>query len=229
MHKVHSVAGGEAMKEPSSAMLMVERGMAEASVIPLDKGVHLLGKYPIADITVDSLYVSRRHAEVRFVDGRYRIRDLESKNGTFVNGSSVGGAGQWLHDGDCIELAQGQVVLRFQTWSSTVTLPSSEETPCGPILVDACSRKVQVGKKVLDPPLSPREFAVLLLLYERRGEVCSKNEIAVRAWPKRLQRGVGEQEVEQCMRRLRLRLEPDPSQPRFVLTVPGRGYKLTRG
>ncbi|MFC1935202.1 FHA domain-containing protein [Chloroflexota bacterium] len=217
------------MEEPSGAVLVVEKGMAEASVIPLDKRVHILGKAAGADTAVDNPYVSRRHAEVCFVEGRYQVRDLGSKNGTFVNGSAVGSAAQWLNNGDRIELGRDQVVLRFQTSSGTITLPSSEETSPGAILVDARSQKVQVGERLLAPPLSAREFAVLLLMYERKGEACSGNEIASRGWPERDQINVAEREIEQCVRRLRLRLEPDPSQPCHILTVPGRGYKLAQG
>jgi two-component system response regulator RegX3 len=36
---------------------------------------------------------------------------------------------------------------------------------------------------------------------------------------------VGDQEIEQTARRLRLRIEPDPPNPRFVVTVRGFGYK----
>lgn len=48
---------------------------------------------------VDPL-VSRRHAKFEFVDGRWRIRDLGSANGTVVNGNKVDIA--WLEDGSSI-------------------------------------------------------------------------------------------------------------------------------
>ncbi len=215
------------MVESLGAVLVVEQGIAEASVIPLDKKVHLLGKIPTADTTVDNPYVSRRHAEIRIVEGRYQIRDLGSKNGTFINGSPVGTDGQWLHNGDRIELGPSQVIMRFQTPSATMTLPS-EDDASGPVFVDSRSRTVQLGDRTLEPPLSPREFNVLLLLYEKRGNACGRNEIAARAWPERAQGGVEEQEVEQCIRRIRLRLEPDPSQPRYILSAGRHGYKLAK-
>ena len=48
-----------------------------------------IGRAPGNDIVVADLSVSRHHAELRNVDGRYQIADLGSFNGTFVNGQRV--------------------------------------------------------------------------------------------------------------------------------------------
>ena len=212
------------MDEPLGAMLMVEHGMADSSVIPLDNTVHLLGSLPSADSTLANSYVSRRHAEVHYIDGKYQIRDLGSKNGTFLNGSPVDNSGRWLHHGDRIELGLGQVVLRFETRSVTMTLPSSTDSES--IFVDPPSGNVHVGETLLEPPLSTKEFAVLLLLDERRGKAFSLKEIAAQAWPERVQKEIKSDEIERCIRRLRLRLEPDPLEPRYILSARGNGYKL---
>ena len=105
-----------------------------------------------------------------------------------------------------------------------MTLPSSSD-PEG-ITLDPPSGNVQVGETLLEPPLSPKEFAVLLLLDERRGKALSMKEIAARAWPERAQKEIKAAEIEQCIRRIRLRLEPDNTQPRYILSVRGNGYKL---
>ncbi|MEE8443310.1 MAG: winged helix-turn-helix domain-containing protein, partial [Dehalococcoidia bacterium] len=157
----------------------------------------------------------------------YRIRDLGSKNGTFVNGTILGKAGHRLQNADRIELAEGQVVMRFQSGSTTITLPPPVKgTVSGMVQVDVRSREVHVRGVLLEPPLSRKEFDVLHFLYQRRGEACSKDQIAARGWAERTQGDVGDQEIEQCIRRIRLRVEPDPSQPCFVLTIRGYGYKM---
>ena len=132
-----------------------------------------------------------------------------------------------LNNGDQIELGPDQVVLRFQTWDTTITL----FTPVAPgisdsIRVDPRSREVWVQDVQVEPRLSRKEFDVLELLHERRGEACSKDDIAARAWADRTLGDVGDQEIEQCIRRLRIRVEPDPSQPRYILNIRGYGYKL---
>jgi DNA-binding response OmpR family regulator len=73
--------------------------------------------------------------------------------------------------------------------------------------------------------LPPKEFALLLFLFERRGEVCSKDEIGEAVWPE--YRGeVYDYQVENLVRRLREKLEADASDPQLLVTVRGRGYKL---
>lgn len=48
-----------------------------------------IGRLPDNDVVLDDLLVSRWHAELCRVDGRWHIRDLSSANGTYVNGQRV--------------------------------------------------------------------------------------------------------------------------------------------
>ena len=48
-----------------------------------------IGRAEDNDIVLDDLSVSRHHAELRNIDGRYEIVDLGSRNGTFLNGSPI--------------------------------------------------------------------------------------------------------------------------------------------
>ena len=68
---------------------------------------------------------------------------------------------------------------------------------------------------------------MLSLLFQKRNESCSKDEIAAAVWPERIRGDVGDQEIEQSIRRIRLRIEPEPSRPRYVINVGGYGYKLS--
>jgi hypothetical protein len=67
----------------------------------------LLGRHLSCDIVLGDLSVSRRHARLRFRDGHWVLQDLESTNGTSVNGARVGRC--QLHPGD--ELHVGAVRL----------------------------------------------------------------------------------------------------------------------
>ena len=49
----------------------------------------VLGRSPGCQLVFADDTVSRRHAELRFRDGRWMLRDLESSNGTWVNGRRV--------------------------------------------------------------------------------------------------------------------------------------------
>lgn len=49
----------------------------------------LIGRHPECDLVVSDASVSRRHAQLRFRDGRWVLRDLDSTNGSTVNGRPV--------------------------------------------------------------------------------------------------------------------------------------------
>ena len=210
------------------AMLIVEKGIDDASVIPLDRAAHVIGKSPDADIFADNPYVSRSHAQIS-VNGEYfEIRDLGSKNGTYLNGVRLTDSDRSrLKNDDKIELARGQVILRFSMWGATATLPAVSDIETDDLRVEPRSREVVLQGTKLEPPLSRKEFDVLNLLYTRRGEACSKDQIANAGWPERPDGDVADQDIEQCIRRLRLRVEPDPSQPEHIVTIRGYGYKLS--
>jgi len=214
------------MEEPPGAVLVVEQGMGDASVIPLEQACIVLGKLAESDVVVENPYISRRHAEIKQDDKGFIIRDLGSKNGTFINGARLGTDEHRLKTGDRIELALGQVIMRFESWSSTITLPAYAPARPGDLAVEPRSREVLIRGRKVDPSLSRKEFDILAFLHEHRGGACSKDQIASRGWPDREVGDVSDQEIEQCIRRLRLRIEPNPSRPQFVLTVRGYGYKL---
>ena len=117
-------------------------------------------------------------------------------------------------------------MLRFQEWSATVTLPLDRPIKPDDLVVDSASREVWVQGVKVEPALSRKEFDILDLLFRSRGAACSKDEIAASGWPERQEGDVFDQDIEQYIRRLRLKLEPDPSKPRHIITLRGYGYKL---
>jgi two-component system cell cycle response regulator len=71
----------------------------------------VLGRSPQCDVHIDQEGVSRRHAMLeRTVEGAVQIVDLESSNGTFVNGEPV--SRETLRDGDKIQIG-GTTILKF--------------------------------------------------------------------------------------------------------------------
>jgi ABC transport system ATP-binding/permease protein len=69
-----------------------------------------LGRDPSNDVVLSSPGVSRFHAQLERVGQRYRVVDLRSSNGTFVNGERVDGA-VWLKPNDSIRIGQNRFVL----------------------------------------------------------------------------------------------------------------------
>lgn len=77
---------------------------------PLTQPVTVLGRGAEADVRVVDTGVSRLHAELHLEDSGVRLVDLQSTNGTLVNGSRVSNA--MLSDGDRIELGTTALIYR---------------------------------------------------------------------------------------------------------------------
>lgn len=70
-------------------LLVVVRGPNAGARLALVKDVTTAGRHPEADLFLDDVTVSRRHAEFARVDAAFRIRDVGSLNGTYLNGTRV--------------------------------------------------------------------------------------------------------------------------------------------
>jgi pSer/pThr/pTyr-binding forkhead associated (FHA) protein len=90
-------------------MLVVTRGPNSGSRYALDEELVTAGRHPDSVIFLDDITVSRRHAEVRHVEGGYQVTDVGSLNGTYLNRERVESA--TLSDGD--ELQIGTFKLLF--------------------------------------------------------------------------------------------------------------------
>jgi pSer/pThr/pTyr-binding forkhead associated (FHA) protein len=70
---------------PGTAMLIVRRGPSEGTSFVLDSDLVTVGRSDDADVVLDDVTVSRRHAQfVRDAQG-WHCRDVGSLNGTYVN------------------------------------------------------------------------------------------------------------------------------------------------
>lgn len=69
-----------------------------------------IGRHPDCELNLRMDDVSRRHAEMRFQDGKYVLGDLGSTNGTFVGGEPVG-EGRVLQPGDHIEVGETSITF----------------------------------------------------------------------------------------------------------------------
>ncbi len=72
--------------------------------------------------------------------------------------------------------------------------------------------------------LTPKELGLLALLYERRGRAVSRGEILREVWDLRPETRT--RVVDTFVLRLRKLIEPDPSRPRYLLSVRAFGYRL---
>jgi DNA-binding response OmpR family regulator len=77
--------------------------------------------------------------------------------------------------------------------------------------------------------LTEKEFLLLEYLQTHPDEVCGKDALVQAVWPEDViyERGIRDDSLAQLVRRLRVKIESDPSAPRYIQTVPGRGYRYT--
>jgi pSer/pThr/pTyr-binding forkhead associated (FHA) protein len=77
-------------------------------VIPLNQAIVNIGRRIENTLVVDDPRVSRTHAQLRAINGRYIIFDLNSTGGTFVNGKRVNQS--VVYPGDVISLAGAELI-----------------------------------------------------------------------------------------------------------------------
>ena len=93
----------------------------------------------------------------------------------------------------------------------------------GDIVIDRTRGQVQRNERVVY--LSPTEFRLLVFLARHRGQALSRAQILDAVWG--MSSDVeSETTVNVNIRRLREKLEHEPSKPKLILTVPGIGYRI---
>ena len=134
-----------------------------------------------------------------------------------MHGHQCGGhTGEELHDADRIKI--GDVILIFHDPDIT-----HRDTIFPDLEVNVAAGIVRVNRHVVT--LAPKEFALLVYLHQHNGQVRSKDDIGLAVWPE-YQEGIYDYQIENLIRRLRAKLEPDPANPQLLLTIRGLGYKL---
>ncbi len=115
-----------------------------------------------------------------------------------------------------------EVVARVRARLRQPGAASPQVLRAGALEMDLRRREVHVGEQLID--LTPTEFNLLQVLMEQPGYVLTRGEL--------MRRGLGidyegvERTLDSHIRNLRHKIEPDPSDPTYVQTVYGVGYRL---
>jgi len=182
----------------------------------LSQALTRIGRDIENEVVVISKRSSREHAHIRREERRVFLEDKNSTNGTYVNGERIQGK-VLLRDGDKIGI--GDVIFLFQDPETT-----TRESPMPVLDLNIPAGEVRINRQMV--ALSPKEFSLLAYLYQRRGLVCSKDEIGRTVWSE-YQSGIYDYQIENLVRRLRTKIEIDPNAPTLLITMRGMGYKLT--
>jgi pSer/pThr/pTyr-binding forkhead associated (FHA) protein len=207
-------------------LLVIRRQDASPTQLEWSRQAISIGRDGSNDIVIDHPLASRRHARLERDDNGFMVRDLDSTNGTYVNGDRIEGA-RALHNQDRIWVADTEIIFNDPEVTQKGPLPveilrrvrAAEEA----IRLDSRAKEVYILGKLVDPPLTVKEFQLLELLYTHKGQVISKDEIAKSVWDYEV---YDYNAIDALIYRLRQRIETDPGSPRFIVTVRGFGYKL---
>ena len=122
-----------------SRKLLVNDGKRERELVLVEKIV--VGRDPTCDLSHDDALLSRRHAEFIAGPGWVSVRDLGSRNGTFVNGTRA--AERFLAPGDIVQIgplrvryaedgAQASILPELLIADATVVIPPRSARPANP-------------------------------------------------------------------------------------------------
>jgi two-component system response regulator RegX3 len=116
-------------------------------------------------------------------------------------------------------LARIRAVLRRGAESEELLSPTIE---AGPVRLDVERHTVAVNGETVALPL--KEFDLLELLLRNAGRVLTRGQLIDRIWGSDY---VGDTKtLDVHVKRLRAKIEPDPANPKYLLTVRGLGYKF---
>lgn len=199
--------------------LIVIAGANQGVELPLKDGPCLLGRDPDCDLVLLDNYASRQHCWVEPRGTEWWLRDLGSRNGTLVNNERVS-LERLLHDSDLIVI--GTTHIRFSDPEET-RVYSASLAKLPRLLLDHGARTARINGVPLEPPLSLKQWQLIVLLCERRGCVVTKDEIAEGVWPE-AEGNIFDHQIDKLVSRLRARLGLAGDD--LIETIYGVGYRL---
>jgi len=213
------------MSEDKIAKLVVRTRSGRRYEFPIGGDLMTMGRARDCDLVLDDRYASRHHARIEKHGGRHVLVDEGSRNGTSVGGEAIKGRHP-LADGEEIQIGDTNLLYVEESPGDSTTRPIQPLTRDqveSPVQVDLQGWEVRLEGKRLERRLSVLEFKLLGYLYANAGKVCARDELCTEIW------GEGAYTPEmlhQLVHRLKRHLEPDAESPRYIISVPGVGYKL---
>lgn len=123
------------------ASVTVIFGGHEQKSYPIDKSRIVVGREPKCDIHIDNLGISREHCAFSQRGDAYLVQDLNSSNGTYVNGRKI--TEHFLNNDD--EIVIGKYMLKFKNEAQAIEKPKTEENAPVP---DTLNTYVMDGPKI---------------------------------------------------------------------------------
>jgi pSer/pThr/pTyr-binding forkhead associated (FHA) protein len=217
--------------EGALQLLLIEEGQLKQRCRMTPNMAITAGRDPECDLVIETQGASRFHADFLFTGQELFVVDRQSTNGTFVSGHRVPPDEQAsLEIGDRVRIGPAEVII----WNEDELpeefkqfLPEAGRITPQTIFINLADGLVLVNGKIPVACLSSSEISLLEFMHQKGRKITTTSEIAEILY------GTGKVSrmiVASFIDGLRAKIEPSPSNPRFLVAVPGTGYQLrTRG
>lgn len=186
-----------------------------------------IGRDPSCNCTIENDRLSRQHAKIASQGGRWFLTDSRSTNGTYLNGHKLLATEEKaLTDGDEIQLGK-IIVFRFSDPAKTASETKSQVMTSG-LWLNAETGEVFVQMQLISPPLSARQFALLLKLFQSPGRIFTKEQIIETLWPSDNPQGITDQAIDAEIHRIKERLRSRDPEHDYIQSVRGMGKKFVQ-
>lgn len=172
--------------------LVVAEGAARSQTFRLRNARTLIGRQKGSGLRIPSSSVSRRHSQLTFANGQLSVADLDSANGTFVNGRRISKT-TVLQPGDRLQIGDIVFVVKYRL-PQEIQRPSQEDEEVHiPEVVEVVEEVVEEGDEDIEEaiPLSDEHAASP---FEVEIEESSKRGKAERGKPAKAERAKAENE-----------------------------------
>lgn len=213
---------------PTAPRLVVLEGLANVDgqrmqAYPIEKYPYTIGRARDCNLIVDHSQVSRLHACLSYDHEQVVLTDLSSTNGTFINGEQLVPHQPYrLRAGDRIKIAQ-VCTFEFDDPGTTIQMKAIQPPPVA-LVIDESSAHVSIDGTRIDPPLSPSQFSLLVLLMQNEGRLVSRDDLRMQVWGP--EEEVTDQTIDALVSRLRKRLEEIDPHHEYILTRRGFGLSF---
>jgi DNA-binding response OmpR family regulator len=175
-----------------------------------------LGRASTCQIVVVRPLVSRHHARVERAGARFVLRDLDSVNGSYVNGIRLHEPHPLTHH-DVIGLGEAAALLSFVD-------PEATQVSAGRFRYDERLMRFYLRQQPVE--LTPNQFRLLVHLYRQRGRVASREQCAEAVWGPDYTPGNDATPLDRLVSTIRTTLRQLDPEARVIETRPGLGYQL---
>jgi DNA-binding response OmpR family regulator len=177
-----------------------------------------IGRFPTCQIIIARKTVSRLHAKIqRDEDARYVLYDIDSANGTFVNGQRIREP-YLLEDEDELGFGTPEPLLRFEDPEATL-----------PFIVPRLRYDQQKMMFLLDQQplkLTPAQLRLLRHLYQHAHDICTRDSCAEVLWGREYDPVLDTQALDRAISSLRRQLRQIAPDADMIVTHRGLGYEL---